>query len=204
MFEWDESLKNSCQEIVDKSLQAFRAGLFAGTSGNMSLYLPERGLMLITPTSVRYETMRAEQIVIMQLDGTCVKNDNPSSEWRLHAEVYKAHPEITALFHTHSPYATGFAVCRKPIPATLIEAYFFLGGEVPCAKYATPGTPEVGIYAAEALTEGKGGCLLENHGVVAVGTTLAQAYLRAEYIEDAAKIYTFAKQIGTPVELDKL
>lgn len=191
------------QEIVDKSLQAFRTGLFAGTSGNMSTFLPEEGIMLITPTSVRYEIMTAEQIVEMRLDGTVLSSGKPSSEWRLHAELYKAHPEIRAVFHTHSPYGTAFAVCHKAIPAALIEAYFFLGGEVPCAKYATPGTPEVGIYAAEALGN-KGGVLLANHGVVAVGKDLSEAYLRAEYIEDAAKIYTFAQQIGTPVELKQL
>lgn len=191
------------QEIVDKSLQAFRTGLFAGTSGNMSTYLPEEEIMLITPTSVRYEIMKAEQIVEMKLDGTVLTDGKPSSEWRMHTEIYKAHPEVTAIFHTHSPYGTAFAVNHMAIPAVLIEAYFFLGGEIPCAKYATPGTPEVGIYAAEALGD-KGGVLLANHGVVAVGKDLAQAYLRAEYIEDAAKIYTFAKQIGTPVELKGL
>lgn len=191
------------QEIVDKSLQAFHAGLFAGTSGNMSTYIPKKDLMLITPTSVRYETMKAEQIVEMRLDGTVLTDGKPSSEWRLHAELYKAHPEILAVFHTHSPYGTAFAVNHMSIPAALIEAYFFLGGEIPCAQYATPGTPEVGIYAAQAIGD-KGGVLLANHGVVAVGKDLSQAYLRAEYIEDAAKIYTFAKLIGTPVELKHL
>ena len=191
------------QEITEKSLQAFHAGLFAGTSGNMSAYLPDEQLMLITPTCVRYEMMKPGQIVEMRTDGTVLSDGKPSSEWRLHAELYKAHPEITAVFHTHSPYATAFAVCHMPIPATLIEAYFFLGGEIPCARYATPGTPEVGIYAAEVIGD-KGGVLLANHGVVAVGKNLSEAYLRAEYIEDAAKIYTFAKQVGIPVELPHL
>lgn len=190
-------------EIVNKSLQAFKAGLFAGTSGNMSTYIPSDQIMLITPTSVRYETMKPNQIVEMRLDGTILSDGNPSSEWHLHAEMYKAHPNINAVFHTHSPYGTAFAVNHMAIPATLIEAYFFLGGEVPCAPYTTPGTPEVGIYAAQTIGD-KGGVLLANHGVVAVGKNLAEAYLRAEYIEDAAKIYTFAKQIGTPVELKQL
>lgn len=191
------------KEICEKSLQAFRAGLFAGTSGNMSVYLPHKELMLITPTSVRYELMRPEDIVEMCLDGTLLRNNTPSSEWRLHAEIYKAHKDITAVFHTHSPCATAFAVNRMNIPATLIEAHFFLGGSVPCAEYATPGTPEVGIYAANMLS-GKGGCLLSNHGVVAVGSSLSQAYLRAEYIEDAAKITIMAKQLGALVELGEL
>ena len=92
---------------------------------------------------------------------------------------------------------------HRPIPATLIEMHFFLGGDVPCAKYARPGTDAVGVNAAAVLA-GKGGCLLENHGVLAVGRDLDEAYLRAEYIEDAAKIYILANTLGTPVTVDKL
>ena len=104
---------------------------------------------------------------------------------------------------TSSPYATAFAVVRRSIPAVLIEARIFLGGDVRCADYATPGTKEVGMNAVPALA-GRGGCTLANHGVLAVGEDLAQAYLRAEYIEDVAKIYTYAKAIGEPVVLDTL
>ena len=192
------------QEIVDKSLQAFRAGLFAGTSGNMSVYLKDEDLMLITPTSVRYETMTAEDIVAVRLDGTIVEGRHqPSSEWRMHAEIYKAYPDTGAVFHTHSPHATAFAVNRTGIPAVLIEAYFFLGGDIRCADYATPGTPEVGIHAAKVLGD-RSGCLLANHGVLAVGKDLSRAYLNAEYIEDMAKIYILAKQVGQPVVLEEL
>lgn len=192
------------QEIVDRSLQAFRAGLFSGTSGNMSCLLRDEGKMLITPTSVRYEELRPEQIVVMKTDGTVLSGDiPPSSEWRMHAAVYDAMPEAGALFHTHSPYATAFAVNRQTIPAVLIEAHIFLGGDIRCAPYATPGTREVGLNAVPAL-EGRGGCTLANHGVLAVGEDLAQAFLRAEYVEDLARIYTLARQIGTPVALEQL
>ncbi len=199
-----DKLQQLRQEIVDKSLQAFHVGLFAGTSGNMSVYLKEEDLMLITPTSVRYETMTAEDIVAVKLDGTIVEGHyKPSSEWRMHAEVYKAHPDTGAVFHTHSPHATAFAANRMTIPAVLIEAHFFLGGDIRCADYATPGMPEVGINAAKVL-DGRGGCTLANHGVLAVGKDLSQAYLNAEYIEDMARIYILAKQIGQPIELAQL
>lgn len=160
--------------------------------------------MLITPTSVRYDVMQADDVVAMKLDGTIVDGKlKPSSEWRMHAAIYEAKPGVGAVFHTHSPYATAFAVNHDAIPAVLIEAHVFLGGDIRCAKYATPGTKEVGIHAIPAL-EGRGGCTLANHGVLAVGDDLAQAYLRAEYIEDLAKIYSYAKSIGTPVALEKL
>ena len=121
----------------------------------------------------------------------------------MHAAVYKAYGETNAVFHTHSPYATAFAVVRKSIPAVLIESCIFLGGDIRCADYATPGTKEVGLNAVPAL-EGRRGCTLANHGVLAAGGDLAQAYLNAEYIEDVAKIYTIARSVGTPVELKGL
>lgn len=191
------------QEIVDKSLEAFREGLFSGTSGNMSCRVaPDE--MLITPTSVRYDVLRAQDIVYMKLDGTVLEGElQPSSEWRMHAAVYKAYGETNAVFHTHSPYATAFAVVRKSIPAVLIESCIFLGGDIRCADYAAPGTEAVGTNAIPALRD-RGGCMLANHGVLAVGKDLAQAYLRAEYIEDVAKIYAYAKAIGEPVALDTL
>ena len=192
------------RQIVEKSLQAYRAGLFAGTSGNMSAYCRAENIMYITPTSVRYETMKPDDVVAMRLDGTVLGGEKqPSSEWRMHAAVYRAFPDTGAVFHTHSPHATAFAVVHRPIPATLIEMHFFLGGDVPCAKYARPGTDAVGENAAAVLA-GKGGCLLENHGVLAVWRDLDEAYLRAEYIEDAAKIYILANTLGTPVTVDKL
>ena len=213
------------QEIVDKSLEAFREGLFSGTSGNMSCRVaPDE--MLITPTSVRYDMLRAQDIVRMKLDGTVLEGVlQPSSEWRMHAAVYKAYGETNAVFHTHSPYATAFAVVRKSIPAVLIESCIFLGGDIRCADYAAPGTEAVGTNAIPALRDrglsatlstkavglnavpalkDRGGCTLANHGVLAVGKDLAQAYLRAEYIEDVAKVYTFSKVLGTPVELASL
>ena len=136
------------QEIVDKSLEAFREGLFSGTSGNMSCRVaPDE--MLITPTSVRYDMLRAQDIVRMKLDGTVLEGKlQPSSEWRMHAAVYKAYGETNAVFHTHSPYATAFAVVRKSIPAVLIESCIFLGGDIRCADYAAPGTEAVGTNAS--------------------------------------------------------
>lgn len=191
------------QEIVDTCLSAFHEGLFTGTSGNLSCRVGEDEL-LITPTSVRYDVLRAEDIVHLRLDGTVLSGAlKPSSEWRMHAAVYRAYGEVNAVFHTHSPNATAFAVVRKSIPAVLIESRIFLGGDILCADYATPGTQAVGENAVPALHQ-RGGCTLANHGVLAVGESLAQAYLRAEYIEDTARIARYAAQLGTPVVLDTL
>ena len=189
------------QEIVDRSLQAFHEGLFSGTSGNMSCYLREEDLMLITPTSVRYDVMRAEDVVALRLDGTVVEGHlKPSSEWRMHAAVYEGCPDVNAVFHTHSPYASSFAVRNEGVPCILVEMLPTIGGDIPLAKFGMPGTDEVGREAVKAL-KGRGGCLLANHGVLAVGADLGQAFDRAGYIENAAKICALAQSSGTAVVL---
>ena len=144
-------------------------------------------------------------IVRCDLDGNIIEGElQPSSEWRMHAAVYRAYPEHKAIFHTHSPYATAFAVVHKPIPSVLIETRIFLGGDVACAEYATPGTFAVGENAVPCLKDGRGGCLLNNHGVLAVGRDLNEARTRAQYIEDSARIYHYALQVGEPFVLEKL
>ncbi len=184
------------QEVLRVSQQSYEEKLFAGTSGNLSVYDPEKGLMAITASGVPYPTMTAQDVMVVTLDGEIVEGPHkPSSEWRMHAEVYRSRPDIGAIVHTHSPYATAFAVTHEAIPVILIEMMFFLLGDVPVAEYATPGTPEVGKNALEPLKK-RGACLMANHGVLAVGGDLDQAHIRAVYAEDAAKICTLARQNG--------
>lgn len=185
--------------LVETARQAYAEGLFSGTSGNLSVRAGDA--MLITPTSVRYELLTPADVVIVKLDGgTAEGRHAPSSEWRMHAEIYKTRPDVRAIVHTHSPHATAFAAANRPIPACLIEMKFFLGGEVPCAPYAPPGTTELGLVCAEALGD-RGGCLMANHGALAVGRDLPEALLRAEYLEDSAKIALLSMRLGGPVPL---
>ena len=189
------------EDVCRWSKQCYAERLFAGTSGNLSVYDREQGVMVITPTSVAYETIAPEDMVAMGLDGEVLEGRyRPSSEWRMHAAVYAAKPEVSALIHTHSPYATAFAVNNRNIPVILIEMVAFLGGDVPLAGYATPGTQDVGDEAVKALAD-RGGCLLANHGVLAVGDSLERAHLRAVYIEDAAKICSIALSNGPIVTM---
>ncbi len=191
------------QAVCAWSKQCYTEKLFAGTSGNLSVFDRERGLMVITPTSVAYETITPEDMVVLRPDGEVLEGKHrPSSEWRMHAAVYEAKPEVSALIHTHSPYAAAFAVNNRSIPVILIEMVAFLGGDVPLAKYAMPGTRAVGDEAVKALKD-RGGCLLANHGVLAVGDSLEQAHLRAVYIEDAAKICSIAMGNGPIVTMSE-
>jgi len=193
------TLKEQIQVYAQK---AQKQGLVAGTSGNFSLRAPD-GNILITPSGLDYGEMDADDVVVITLDGTVIEGTRrPSSEWPMHAEIYKNMPHVQSVVHTHSPYATAFAVVNEPIPLVLVEMVYFLLGDVRVAPVAVQGTPQVGLGVVEAL-QGRGACLMQNHGVVSVGNTLPEAFLRAEYTETAAHICLMAKAIGTPVPISE-
>ncbi|MGI6661927.1 MAG: class II aldolase/adducin family protein [Bacillota bacterium] len=186
------------EEVLRTAKAGYREGLFKGTSGNLSARDPVSGLVVITPTSLPYDSMASEDLVVMDIEGRVVEGARkPSSEWSMHLRVYRGREDVFAVFHTHSPYATSFAVLRKPVPPVLTEMIPFIGGDIPVAEFALPGSDELGIKVVRAL-EGRGACLLANHGVVAIGASLKEAYLRAVYVEDAARIYHHALAVGTP------
>jgi len=190
------------EELLEMSKRCYREALFAGTSGNLSYFDRETGEMYITPGSVPYETMTKDELVRMTLDGEVLEGERkPSSEWRMHAEIYRNKPEVSAVIHTHSPYATSFAVNNRKLPVILIEMVPFLGGDVEVADFAIPGTVEVGIEAVKKLKD-RNACLMANHGVLAVGASLEQAHTRAVYTEDAAKIYSLALNNGDVKVID--
>ena len=175
------------REVLQAALESYREGLFAGTSGNLSIYDRKNGVMIITPTNLPYEGMKEKDLVAINLQGDVIDG---------------ARDDCNAVVHTHSPYATSFAVTHEEIPLILIEMVPFLGGNVRVAKFAINGTQEVGTYAVEAL-EKRFACLLANHGAMAIGADLAKAKLSAVYLEDAAKIYAFARNHGEVKFLSK-
>lgn len=188
-------------QLVQTAQRAYREKMFAATSGNLSVFDRESGKIYITPGSFPYEEMTPEDIMAIDLDGNILEGKHsPSSEWRMHAAIYRADKRVNAIVHTHSPYATAFAINHMRIPAVLYEMVFFLGGDIPVAEGAIPGTPEVGENCVPVLKE-RNGCLMANHGALAVGDTLDRAYTRAVYIEDAAKAYSIALTHGKTYEI---
>lgn len=188
-------------QLVQTAQRAYREKMFAATSGNLSVFDRESGKIYITPGSFPYEKMMPEDIMAIDLDGNILEGKHsPSSEWRMHAAIYRADKRVNAIVHTHSPYATAFAINHMRIPAVLYEMVFFLGGDIPVAEGAIPGTPEVGENCVPVLKE-RNGCLMANHGALAVGDTLDRAYTRAVYIEDAAKAYSVALTHGKTYEI---
>lgn len=191
------------KEVLRIAKKAFDEGMMAGTSGNMSMFCREQKTIVITPSSYDYSIMEEKDIVVIDLEGQLIEGHlKPSSEWKMHCEIYRHVESVGAIVHTHSPYATSFAVLRKEIPVILIEMIPFLKGSLEVSHYAAQGSVQVGLNAVPILKR-KNACLMENHGVVSVGETLDDAYLSAVYAEDTAKIYHFALSVGTPVEIQQ-
>ena len=191
------------REVVAAAKKAYKQKLMAGTSGNMSIYCPEERRILITPSGYDYEIMEEKDIVVTDLAGNVVEGiHKPSSEWRMHAEIYKEVPEVRALVHTHSPYATSFAVVHQEIPLVLIEMALFLKGSVEVSPFAAQGSAEVGKNAVPILKR-KTACLMANHGALAAGGSISEAYMNSVYLEDAARIYHMACCVGRPVVISE-
>ncbi|MCK1511828.1 class II aldolase/adducin family protein [Bradyrhizobium sp. 190] len=188
------------QSIIDACLRMNVLGINQGTSGNISLRHGDG--MLITPTSTPYEAMKPEQIVYMHLDGNHDPAQRPSSEWRFHRDILKARPEVQAIVHTHPPYCTMLAIMGMEIPPVHYMVAVAGGDTIRCAPYATFGTQELSEHAVRAL-EGRMACLLEHHGMIAVGPSLPKAMWLAVEVETLARQYHGCLQIGTPPLLPK-
>lgn len=195
---------NGKKIVLDAAKKLYNEKLVAGTSGNISLRNIEKGedSFYITASGLSYDTMTEDDVVEINSEGIPVNlNQKPSSEWKMHMEVYKKYPNVNAIVHTHSTIATGFAVNHQDIPLILIEMRPFLGGDVKVAPFRPAGSKELAEVILPFL-EDRTACLLANHGVITVGKDMESAFIAAEYVEDAAKIYYYAKTSGTPVILD--
>jgi L-fuculose-phosphate aldolase len=188
------------QSIIDACLRMNALGINQGTSGNISLR-HDAG-MLITPTSVPYEAMQPEQIVYMGLDGSFDPAQRPSSEWRFHRDILKARPDVNAVVHAHPPYSTILAIMGLEIPPIHYMIAVAGGDTIRCAPYATFGTQELSEHAVRAL-EGRLACLLEHHGMIAIGPSLPRAMWLAIEVETLARQYHGCLQIGKPRLLPK-
>ncbi|HTT07526.1 MAG TPA: class II aldolase/adducin family protein [Gammaproteobacteria bacterium] len=177
------------------------SGLNPGKAGNVSARL--RGGFLITPTGVTYDLLRPAMIVRMLSNGTAPGGQlKPSSEWRFHRDVYRARPEVGAIVHVHSPYATALACQRRGIPAFHYMVAVAGGDSIRCAPYATFGTQALSNHAVRAL-RGRRACLLANHGLIALGDGLPSALALAVEVEFLARQYCLSLQVGDPVMLGK-
>ena len=187
--------------IIEAARRMNAIGLNQGTSGNISARAGNR--MLITPTGIPYDDLEPEDICALTLEGEYGAYEGrlaPSSEWRFHLDITKARPDVGAIVHAHSTYATTLAICRKNIPACHYMIAASGGSTIRCADYATYGTKELSDNALRAL-DGRRSCLLANHGMIATGPDLAKAMWLAVELETIAKQYYLSLTLGGPVLL---
>lgn len=186
--------------LVAAARRLHSLGANAGTAGNLSARA-DHGY-IITPSGMAYDRMHPEDLVYMGQDWTHGGGQRvPSSEWRLHRDVYASDPDIQAVVHTHSPQATALACLAMPIPAFHYEVALAGGPDIRCAPYSTFGTQALSDGAVAAL-RGRRACLLAQHGVLATGASLEAAVSIAEKVEYLAGVYATALRLGTPRILD--
>jgi L-fuculose-phosphate aldolase len=186
------------RELVTFGADLLRRGLLSQTSGNLSVRTGS-GALCITPSSLEYDRMTDEDIVVCDRGGAVLSGRRvPSSETPLHCAVYDARPDLSAIVHTHSPYATTLAVLGYPIPSVHYMIASLGVTRIEIAPYATYGTPELAASVSDTFTAPARAILIANHGVVAAGTTLKQAADAAETVELLAGLYYRAISVGLP------
>lgn len=193
-----ESLK---RDVVKVAKQAQKDGLCKHKSGNFSARDEESGYVVITPTGVDREVLAPRDMIVMDLNANVLENESglkPTSEALMHLEIYKTRKDIHAVVHTHSMYATTFAVLDRPVPAVVYEiAQLNLSkGEIPVAAYGRPGTKDLSDNVAGPMEAGDC-CLMQGHGAVAADENdIFGAYLKASYMEELSELYFNALLLG--------
>lgn len=189
-------------EIIEVGFGLLEAELVNETAGNISARLPDEMAMLITPSRRDYRLLTEADLVRVDLaSGEAQGRWKPSSEWRLHAAVYRARSDVQAVIHHHAAWASAVAVARKTIPVLVDEAADI--GPIPTAPYAPSASQELAEVAAAALARDVNAVLLANHGAVAAGRDLWEAFRRAVEVERLAQIYVVATALGGAHPLDE-
>jgi L-ribulose-5-phosphate 4-epimerase len=186
------------QVICDLHMELPRNQLVTWTGGNVSGRDPDTGYVVIKPSGVRYEEMKPEHMVVVDLQGQIIEgNLKYSSDTASHLCIYRHRPDVGGVVHTHSPYATAFAAVGQSIPVCLTAMADEFGGPIPCAGFALIGGEEIGRQVVEHIGDSSA-VLLKNHGVFTVGPTPLAAVKAAVMVEDVARTVWLAKQLGEP------
>lgn len=186
------------QKLIHYGNKMVEAGLTFSTGGNLSIRADDTSF-LISPSGMAYESLKERDLVVMNSKGDILKGDRkPSSEWHMHGAIYDAHPEIKALIHTHSPYVSVVSSLGEDLPAISYLIASAGTSTVPLAPYETFGTEELAKSAVEAMGNSKV-VMLSNHGLIAGGDTLKQAFSLAQEIEFCAFMYVTALSTGKKI-----
>jgi len=186
------------EELAHLHQELPKHNLVVWTGGNVSIRDPQSGLVVIKPSGVRYEDLKADQMVVLDLNGKILEGAlKPSSDTASHLYIYRQRQDVNGIVHTHSRYATAFAAVGKPIPVYLTAQGDEFGGEIPCAGFALIGGEEIGKQVVEHIGASTA-VLLKNHGVFTIGKSGEAAVKSAVMVEDIAATVWMALQIGVP------
>jgi L-fuculose-phosphate aldolase len=184
-----------CTDICEVGRRLYARGYVASNDGNISVRLDGHRI-LTTPKSVSKGFMQPEMMCVVDLEGTKLEGDrDPSSELRMHLEVYRNRPDVNAVVHAHPPLATGFAVAGIPLDRAVLAEVITTLGSIPIAEYGTPSTQEL-PDAVRQYIKAHDGLLLANHGALTVGHELFAAYYKMETVEHFARISLVARLLG--------
>ena len=191
------------EEVCELHAQLPLNNLVAWTSGNLSARDPQTNLVVIKPSGIRFEHLTPQNMVVVDIDGNFVEGDHKaSSDTASHCYIYRNRPDVYGVVHTHSRYATAFAVAGRSIPCHTTAMGDEFGGEIPCGGFALVGGEEIGQRVVEALDGSRSpSCLLVNHGVFAVGASAEKAVKAAVMTEDNAAVMFLAYQLGEPLPI---
>ena len=192
-------------EVARLHGELVRYGLVVWTAGNISARVPGAELLVIKPSGVPYDELAPENMVVCDLDGNVVEGTHrPSSDTGASAYIYRHLPDVGGVVHTHSTYATAWASRGEPIPCVLTMMADEFGGEIPIAPFALIGGEDIGAAVVETLRGHRSkAVLLKNHGVFAIGKTARDSVKAAVMCEDVARSVHIARQLGTPVPIDR-
>lgn len=187
------------RNLIDTAIAMNRSGINQGTSGNLSVRCGEG--MLVTPSGMAYAGLETADIVFVDEKGKAHGPRLPTSEWRIHHDIYAARADAAAILHAHPTASTALACMHQSIPAFHYMVAVAGGIDIPCAPYATFGSQELSDGILETLA-GRKACLMANHGLICVAADLDKAMALAIEVEQLARTYLHCRSVGTPEILD--
>ena len=193
-----DALQKAKEEVLWGCRLMVERGYLLGTVGNLSARADGTDLVVITPTSLPYDTMTEEDLVVVNLNGEIVSGKHqPSIECSMHLGVYRARPELRALVHIHSKYATTVSLIKELdiMPAIDTEQSLYLGGDINIVPFAFPGSKELAEYVKEGIGT-NAGLLMANHGALGVGISMKDAVIASDIIERNSEMYLLLKAGG--------
>jgi L-fuculose-phosphate aldolase len=181
-------------KLVEIAKRLYERSMNAALGGNVSIRLGDE--IAISPAGINKGFMTEDDVVVVDMGGTKLRgNGKPSSEGKMHYEIYKLRPDVQAIIHAHPPFAVAFALAHHDLPDDILPEATILLGHVPCLPYVTPSTIELACEVAEGLTH-RNAAFMANHGAITVGADLEEAYNRMELLEQTCMSVVYATVLG--------